>query len=382
MELVPERLVAGGDVLAHEPSGRVVFVAGALPGERVRVRLVRQKRDYAKAVVEEVLEPSAMRVAPPCPFVAAGCGGCTWQFVDPDHQLALKVGILADAFRRTAGLPQAFVGAGPALPPWGFRTTLRLGIRNGRAGYRRRASHDVVPVDSCAIAHPRLVELLAGARFPGAGEVTLRCSAATGERLALVEPDGTAEGLPADVLLGPGAHVTEEVEGRRFRVSAGSFFQTRPDGAAVLARLVEEAVEDVVTGARLADLYAGVGLFAGTVGQAAADVVAVEVAPSSVADLRVNLPAARVVESAVEAWAPEPAEVVVADPPRTGLGRGGVDAVAATGASRLALVSCDPVSLARDAALLQGHGFRHVRSMVVDLFPHTPHVEVVSRFDR
>jgi 23S rRNA (uracil1939-C5)-methyltransferase len=125
-----------------------------------------------------------------------------------------------------------------------------------------------------------------------------------------------------------------------------------------------------------------VGLFAGTVGQWAADVLAVEVAPSSVADLRVNLPGGRVVESAVEAWEPQPADVVVADPPRTGLGRGGVDAVAATGATRLALVSCDPVALARDAALLRDHGFRHGRSTVVDLFPHTPHVEVVSRFDR
>jgi len=382
MELVPERLVAGGDVMAREPSGRVVFVTGALPLERVRVRLVQEKRDYARAVVEEVLEPSAMRVSPPCPFVAAGCGGCTWQYVDPEYQVALKIGIVADALRRTGGLPRAVVGSGMPLPPWGFRTTVRLGVRNGRAGYRRRASHDVVPVDSCLIAHPRLAELLADARFPGAEEVTLRCSVATGERLALVAPEGAGAELPDDVAIGPGAHLVEEVEGRRFRVSAPSFFQTRPEGAAALAGMVWWMVEDAVPGARLADLYAGVGLFAGLVGPRAADVVAVEVAPSAVADLRFNLPGTRVVESTVEGWEPEPADVVVADPPRAGLGRPGVDAVAATGASRLALVSCDPVSLARDAALLREHGFRHVRSMVVDLFPHTPHVEVVTRFDR
>jgi 23S rRNA (uracil1939-C5)-methyltransferase len=146
---------------------------------------------------------------------------------------------------------------------------------------------------------------------------------------------------------------------------------------------VGRAVGDAVPGARLADLYAGVGLFAATVGRDASSVTAVEVAPSSVGDARHNLAGrASVVEAPVEAWAPSPADVVVADPPRAGLGREAVRTVAATGAGRLALVSCDPVSLARDAALLGEHGFRHVVSEVVDLFPHTPHVEVVTRFER
>jgi 23S rRNA (uracil1939-C5)-methyltransferase len=361
-------MVAGGDALAREPSGRVVFVAGALAGERVRVHLVQEKRDFARAVVDEVIEPSPMRVATPCPFLAAGCGGCTWQHVDPDHQVALKVGIVAEALRRTGGVTEPTVVAGPVLSPWAFRTTLRLAVRAGAPG--------------CLVAHPRLADLLATSSFPRAKEVTLRCSAATGERLALVDPAGAGAVVPRDVALGPDAHVVEEVEGRHFRVSARSFFQTRPDGAAALVRAVRRAVDDVVPGARLADLYAGVGLFAGTIGEQAREVVGVEVAPSSVADARVNLPGAKVVESVVEAWVPEDVDVVVADPPRAGLGRDGIAVVAATGAARLALVSCDPVSLARDAALLREHDFRLAVSEVVDLFPHTPHVEVVTRFDR
>jgi tRNA/tmRNA/rRNA uracil-C5-methylase (TrmA/RlmC/RlmD family) len=165
-------------------------------------------------------------------------------------------------------------------------------------------------------------------------------------------------------------------------VSGPSFFQTRTDGAAALVDAVRRAVGERVAGAALADLYAGVGLFAATVGRDAAHVVAVESAPSSVADARANLPEARVVRRSVERWRPTPAAVVVADPPRAGLGREAAAVVAATGAGRLALVSCDPVALARDAALLRGHGFRHVVSEVVDLFPHTPHVEVVTTFDR
>jgi 23S rRNA (uracil1939-C5)-methyltransferase len=314
--------------------------------------------------------------------VGAGCGGCTWQHLAPDGQVAAKVAVVTEALARTGGLPDAVVTAGPGLPPWAFRTTLRLGVRGGRAGFRRHASHELVPVDHCLVAHPRLDDLLRAGRFPGATEVTARCSAATGARLVLVDPPSAVPDVPADVATHPDAHLVEEVAGVRFRISARSFFQTRPDGAAALVAAVGRSTEGAVAGGVLADLYAGVGLFGATVGAAASRVMAVEVAPSSVADARVNLPHAVVVARSVEEWRAEPADSVVADPPRAGLGREAARVVAATGAGRLGLVSCDPVSLARDAALLRAHGFRHVWSEVVDLFPHTPHVEVVTRFDR
>jgi tRNA/tmRNA/rRNA uracil-C5-methylase (TrmA/RlmC/RlmD family) len=190
--------------------------------------------------------------------------------------------------------------------------------------------------------------------------------------------------VTGDVLgAGRRAWLHEEVAGVRLRVSARSFFQSGPEAAEALVAAVGAAAGDVGAGTRLADLYGGVGLFAATVGRAAR-IELVEASASATADARVNLGAleARVVRSDVARWHARPCDVVVADPPRAGLGRGGVRAVRRTRAPRLVLVSCDAGALGRDARLLADAGYRLVASTVVDAFPHTPHVEVVSRFDR
>ncbi|MDQ3306121.1 MAG: TRAM domain-containing protein, partial [Actinomycetota bacterium] len=106
LTLVPTAMVAGGDALARDPDGRVVFVAGALPGEQVRARLIEARRDFARAVAVEVLDPSPDRVAPPCPALAAGCGGCTWQHVSAEAQVRFKADLVVDALRRIARLAE------------------------------------------------------------------------------------------------------------------------------------------------------------------------------------------------------------------------------------------------------------------------------------
>jgi 23S rRNA (uracil1939-C5)-methyltransferase len=178
------------------------------------------------------------------------------------------------------------------------------------------------------------------------------------------------------------AWLFEVVAGVRLRVSARSLFQAGPDAAEALVGEVADALGPCET---LADLYAGVGLFATTVGRGAR-VVAVEASASSAADARVNLAGrgrdAKVVRSDVARWRPRAVEAVVADPPRAGLGRGGVRAVAATRAARVALVSCDAGALGRDTKLLREAGYAWTGSTLIDALPHTPHVEVVSRFER
>jgi 23S rRNA (uracil1939-C5)-methyltransferase len=180
----------------------------------------------------------------------------------------------------------------------------------------------------------------------------------------------------------------EELAGRRWRISARSFFQARPDGAEALVDLVRAALDGALTGgAHVVDLYGGVGLFAGTLGGdvgEAGHVTLVERGASSLADARVNLRGlpAKIIKADVAHWGAAAAEAVVADPPRAGLGPRGVRAVAATGTPRLALVSCDPASLGRDAKQLVAAGYELRTTTLVDLFPHTSHVEVVSRFDR
>ena len=396
LELGIEHLVAGGSGLAHEPSGRVVLVDGGLPGEVVRVRLVDERERLARGRVESVVVASPDRVDPPCPMVAAGCGGCDLQHAAPASQPALKAAIVRDALARPTRrgeLPHDLpITIAPVLPATGFRTTVRAAVVDGRAGFHARRSDDVVVIDHCLVAHPLVDEVLAEGRFPGGVEVTIRVGARTGERLVVVSPavgEGTV--VPADVRLvgadelrsGRRAWIHEEVAGRRFRISAPSFFQARPDGAEALLDAVARAIGPTdPTADRLVDLYGGVGLFAAGLGWSSP--VLVERSASSVADARRNLDGvgATVVRTAVERWHPSHADVVVADPARSGLGRAGVRAVAAVGARAVALVSCDPAAMARDLTLLRADGYEPTGIEVVDLFPHTHHVEAVTALVR
>jgi 23S rRNA (uracil1939-C5)-methyltransferase len=376
-------MVAGGSALARDAEGRVVFVGGALPGERVQVEVETEHRGYLTARLVEVLEPSPHRIAPPCPELARGCGACQWQHIDVNEQRTLKQEIVLDALTRIGKLEVAPATVRPTveLESWSFRTTIRADVVNGRAGFRRARSHSSVAVNDCLVAHPLLVPLVTEARYPGATEVQLRCGARTGERLALVMPTHRDAILPDDVRTD---HVHEEAAGLTWRISAKSFFQSRPDGVDALAATVAAAADEVGSPTTALDLYSGVGVFAGVLATRGWSVTAIESSTSAVSDARVNLHEldANVYAGDVTKWSPSPADLVVADPSRKGLGRKGVTAVGESGARRLVLVSCDAASLGRDAALLQEGGFMLTALTLVDMFPHTFHVEVVSVFDR
>jgi 23S rRNA (uracil1939-C5)-methyltransferase len=396
-----ERLVAGGAALARRSDGRIVLVDDALPGELVEVA-ISARHGAERGTIVEIVEPSADRVLPVCPHVAEGCGGCDLATLAHAAQLPAKIEIVTDGLRRLGRWRDPVVRAGPVLDPWGFRTTLRLAITNGRAGLRRAASNSVVELDHCTVAHPLLDELVADGEFGVATEVMLRVGAATGERIAVCTPDRDGVRLPADVRVvgadelaaGKRAWIHEVVAGRRWRISADSFFQTRPDGAAALVDVVATLAGDTFDTApaqgerhhTLLDAYSGVGLFAGTLltGRVGWRGVIVESNRSSVADARTNLEDldARVLATSVERLRAPRADLVVADPARAGLGRAGAAVLAATRAPRIVLVSCDPAAAGRDLALLVGRGYRPVEAVVVDLFPHTHHTEVVTRFDR
>ena len=372
-------MAAGGDAVARDDDGRVVFITGALPGERVRAELTEERRDYARSRLIEVLDPSPLRVASTCPELDRGCGGCQWQHVAVEGQRELKAGIAADALRRFGRIDPVPLQPTVALPPEGYRTSVRAAVEDGRAGYRRGRTHDVVTVDGCMVAHPLVAEMLVDGRYPGAHEVVLRCGARTGERLAAMVPAGGPALVPDDVR---SDHLHELAAGRRWRVSARSFFQGRPDGADALAALVARAADEMEASTRAVDLYSGVGLFAGVLADRGWSVTAVEGTASSVADARTNLgEAVSVVRSDVNRWAPTPADLVVADPSRDGLRKRGVAVIAATGAARVVLVSCDPAAAGRDAGLLAAAGYDLTAVTPVDLFPHTTHVEVVAVYD-
>lgn len=398
LRLDVERVAVGGAGVAHAPDGRVVFVEGALPGETVTAIVTAEHARHLDARAVDVVHASPDRRTPPCPYVAAGCGGCGWQHVHGDTQRELRRQIVEQALERIGRLdPTGLVDDAPPLPAAGHRTTVRMVATAEGLAFRRAHDHDVVDIDTCLVAHPLLDDLIHTVSVPAGREVTLRVGARTGERLVLVDgdphpavavPDDTRLVFGAELAAGTRAWFHEEVAGERFRISAESFFQARPDGADALVAEVRQAVGDAADGGTLVDLYAGVGLFAATVGDPD-HVIAVESAPSSAADARHNLGpdgagrrGAKVVRADVARFRRRHADAVVADPSRGGLGKQGVRTVRALGAPVVVLVSCDAGSLGRDARLLTDAGYRLTGCRLVEMFPQTPHVEVVSRFER
>jgi 23S rRNA (uracil1939-C5)-methyltransferase len=381
VELTPTAMVAGGDAIARDAEGRVVFVTGALPGEHVTAEVISEHRNHAMARLVDVVEASPDRIPEPCPEVARGCGACQWQHIGGDAQERFKNDIVRDAIRRLGKFePPELVPTVP-LAPWEFRTTVRAAVVNGRAGFLRAHSHDGLAVEGCLVAHPLVAELIVDGRYPGAKEVLLRCGARTGERMAAVSPHKAGITVPDDVR---SDHVHELAAGRSWRISAESFFQTRADGVDALADLVSTAADELGSPATALDLYSGVGVFAGVLAARGWSVTAIDGDRKAVGDARCNLRDLRVkvVRGDVAKWTPPLAELVVADPSRAGLGRQAVAVIAASDARRVVLVSCDAANLGRDAGLLREAGYDLTSVTPVDLFPHTAHVEVVTVYDR
>ena len=403
-----DRPANGGAGVGRDKNGRTTFCEGALPGEVVRVSLTQEKKRFARGVVVDVLEPSPDRIEPNCRTRREGCGGCDMAHTGIDTQRDIKAHVVRDALTRigrfsSEDLDGAWSGfledeSGSEVDDGWYRTTARLGIANERLGYRRAASHDVIHPSECGVVHPLLDELIADARFPDSAgpEVMLRVSHATGERIVVV--DGSTSGVkaPGDVTLvsqtqlaaGADVSLVEDAAARSWVVSAGSFFQAGPRVATRLVEAVREAAGDC-NERSVVDAYAGVGLFAGTIAASAAELVTIESSASSVRDAERNLADQRaagqkleLICSEVEAWTPQSADVVIADPARAGLGADGVQVLTATAAERLVLVSCDTGSLGRDAGLIRDAGYTLDSVRLVDAFRDTSHVEVVTSFQR
>ena len=207
LTLRPDRFAAGGDAVARDDDGRVVFVRGALPGETVEVEVVTAKRDWARARAVAVLEASPDRVVPPCPSRRAGCGGCGWQHLTLEAQRAARVAIVTDALRRAGGVAEPVVVDGGGVAAFGYRTTVRVAATaDGAAGFRAEHTHDVVGAPTCLIADPRLAEIIAGLRLDPDVEVTVRWSVAEGRAGARWDQTrGAVRGLPDGTVIGADA---------------------------------------------------------------------------------------------------------------------------------------------------------------------------------
>ncbi|MGY9073027.1 MAG: class I SAM-dependent RNA methyltransferase [Acidimicrobiales bacterium] len=386
-------LAVGGDGVGRLDDGRVVFVPGAAVGDVLNLELIEEKKKFARGKIVEIVEPGQGRREPPCSQVALGCGGCDWQHLTEAEQVTRKVGLIHSALERIGRVevPEIQVSELPAH--FGYRTQLRMAVIDGEAGFRVRGSADVLATSRCEIAHAMFDDLLGSQHFGKATEVSLRVAPRTGERLAVLDPTHRSADLPHDVITlstneieaGKMTSYIETVAERPWQVSADSFFQSSSDGAELLIEAVDAVLsEHEYDIGHMVDLYGGVGLFSGTIGDRFDRVTLVESSLSASEDAEVNLDEDRctVVQLPVERWTPTLADVVVADPPRVGLKAKGVQKILATGARAVVLVSCDAGSMGRDAKLLTEAGFALGAVHLVDLFPQTSHVEVVTGWTR
>jgi 23S rRNA (uracil1939-C5)-methyltransferase len=365
--------------------GQVVFITGALPGEQVIAEVERRRRDFLEARVVEVVDASPARVAPRCSHFAES-GSCEWEFIDYAEQLRLKTEILREQLRRIGHLEDPpLLPAEPSPREWGYRNHVHfVSDRDGNPCYLRRASHIPVPIDSCAVLAQPLndaLPYLAG-NLKGLGGVELRHGEHTGDLLIAPSLQRRGVELPSGQ-----EFYHEELLGRRYRVSAGSFFQVNTGAAETLARLVLESL--ALQGAEfVADLYAGVGTFACLISPHARAVLAVESAPDAVEDGRLNsgfLENVRYRKGLVEQVLTRldmPPDVAVLDPPRAGCERAVIESLVEGRTQRIAYCSCDPATLARDLRLFVDGGYRLQSLRVIDMFPQTQHIEALALLER
>jgi 23S rRNA (uracil1939-C5)-methyltransferase len=415
LEATIDGFTHGGEGVARV-EGKAVFVPGTLPGERVTLRVVDDRRRWARAELVEVIVPSPDRVDPPCPYVPA-CGGCDLQHVRPQAQRTLKTRVVREQLQRLGGLEDPPVADCLAVgPDTGYRTHAQLhAAEDGRLGFHRAGSHDVVPIDRCLVVTDGVQALRERVGdHTGAAEVGARAHDRTDTAAVVLTPGPGPLNVPEgrfDVLLtqpdgrtlplrGDG-RLREVVAGVTFTFRAAAFFQVTTAGAEALVAHVLAAVGDVA-GALVWDLYAGVGLLSLPLARAGGEVVAVEGHPGAAEDASANAAAAGLSVSVLAepvatvtrraatyatndqggAGRLDPPDVVVLDPPRSGAGERVVADLVVLAPATIVYVACDVASLARDTRVLTASGYRLTRAQPLDLFPMTHHVEVVATFVR
>ena len=377
-----------GEAMArHE--GTPVFVFGGIPGERVAVEVVRAHRKYVSASVVEVLEPSPLRVDAPCEYFGR-CTGCQWQHLDYDAQLAAKRDKVVDALARVGGLFAASEDAPVAetLPSenrYGYRNHARFTVsKEGSLGFVNRETRRFVRIESCMLMRPSV--------NAGLDELQDRCQETTqlSIRAGADSADGPASYLVQPTLLNPDVKIptgqkkyVETVGDNQFNVSSPSFFQVNVEQAAKAAEVVREGL-GLNAGDVLVDAYTGVGTFAVLLAPYVGKVIAIEESSAAVADARDNaasIPNLEFVlgrtESVLGELGVRP-DAVVLDPPRSGCQPRALESLIGLETPRVAYVSCDAETLARDLKILCAGGYGLERVVPIDMFPQTHHVECVA----
>jgi 23S rRNA (uracil1939-C5)-methyltransferase len=392
-----EKWVYGGAGLARV-EGQVAMIQRVAPGELVRIEVERRKPGFVEARAVEIVERAAERIEPECPYFER-CGGCHYQHTPYAYQLERKVEILREVFARVGKMRAPAEIDVISGEPWEYRNRSQFHFAKGECGYRAASSHELVPVARCPISAPKINEALATVRrlmkdrrwprfvvslelFTNGEQVMVNVlETQGGKRVAKMFFDWIAESIPGAEM----GSLECAAAGEIFRVSHGSFFQVN---RFLTDALCEKALEGV-EGERALDLYAGVGLFTIPLARRFLRVTGVESNTAAALDLAANAERANVGLEALRLQAEQYLEglnrapdFVLADPPRSGLGKHVVKRLLQLAPRKLTIVSCDPATLARDVAALAGGGYSVESMTLIDLFPQTYHIETVTRLVR
>ncbi|HET9527111.1 MAG TPA: class I SAM-dependent RNA methyltransferase [Pyrinomonadaceae bacterium] len=378
MEIRIERILPGGVGLAHA-AGKTLLVSLAAPGDHLRVQVEREQGNVLFASVVEVLTPSPVRVEPPCPYFGR-CGGCDFQQLTYEAQLAAKADIIADCLHRIARVdPVPPITVHPSPNNWRYRVraTWQIDKEKREIGYYERGSRRVCDVEYCAVLMPELQQTLERVRSTEWAEFPpdlKHLDAVAGENNVSLSP-AFAEFETNELSLRVGNEV--------YQYNADSFFQINP---ALLPEMVEFALSEAAGGDTAVDLYCGVGLFTVPLSRRFANVVAVEANPVATRFARrnlANLTNARVLTATVADWmrahsrSMSDVDFILLDPPRAGAESVVVKGMLDLRPQRISYVSCDPATLARDLKKLISGGYTIDSIAGFDLFPQTHHVETV-----
>ena len=380
LEVEVERILPGGMGLAHA-GGKTVFVSLAAPGDRVRVAVERRQGDVLFASIVEIITPSPVRVEPPCPYFGR-CGGCDFQQLTYDAQLAAKAEMIRDCLHRIARLenvPEFVVTGSPNNWRYRMRATWQIDQDERTIGYYERGSRRVCDVVDCAVLKPELQEKLEEVRGTEWSQFPPEL-----KHLDVVAGENGVSFAPAFAEFET-KELALTVRGEVYSYNAESFFQINPS---LLGQLIDFALRDA-SGETVLDLYCGVGLFTLPLARGFKNVIGVEANPAAARFARRNLQRAgltnaRVITATVTDWfrssKPGSVDFVLLDPPRAGAESAVIKGILDAGPREISYVSCDPATLARDLRKLLTGGYAVDSIAAFDLFPQTHHVETIVRF--
>jgi len=398
-----EKLTYGGDAMGRLPDGRAVFVPFGLPGEKVRIRLVFQKKSFAKAELVEVLESSHERIAAKCKHFGE-CGGCHYQNLPYEAQLEAKAEIIRDQFQRIGKIENPQVQPMIGSPqPWNYRNHVGFHLtQNGKLGFVEAKGKKIIAVTECHLPDETIHGFWPQLKFePDAPFARISLRTGLDDDLMLILESDNLEapeleleaGISVvhltdnDALVMAGEdHIFIQVLERTFRVSAGSFFQVNT----VMAEKMVQHIQDKIPlpAKTIMDVYCGVGLFSSFLAPKCERLIGIESSQSACEDFGLNLDDfdnVELYEGAAEDVIPHlevQQPVVLLDPPRSGADKFALDGIHKLAPPFIAYVSCDPSTLARDSARLIAGGYRLVDVTPFDLFPQTYHIESVAIFER